>query len=317
MTRVLVTGGSGFLGSSVVRGLAAEGHAVVSSDLSVPATPVPGVAHVVMDVTRAAAVDAVVAAHRPEVVVHLASIVTPGKDSSRDLEYAVDVGGSQHVLDACLAHGVRRLVVSSSGAAYGYHADNPEWLTEDDPVRGNEEFAYSHHKRLVEELLARARTEHPGLEQVVLRIGTILGERVDNQITALFERDRLLKISGASSPFVFVWDTDVVAVICRAVTSSATGVFNVAGDGTLTLDEIAGRLGKPTLTLPEPVLKVALAVGKRLGLTSYGPEQTVFLKHRPVLANDRLKTVFGHTPSKTSEEAFEGWRQRRPVVGSE
>ena len=145
---------------------------------------------------------------------------------------------------------------------------------------------------------------------MVLRIGTILGERVDNQITALFERPRLLKIRGSSSPFVFIWDTDVVAIICRAVTSPVTGVFNVAGDGTLTIDEIAARLGKPVLTIPEPVLRLGLRVGRRLGLTPYGPEQTIFLKHRPVLANDRLKTVFGYTPSKTSAEAFEAWRSR-------
>ncbi len=311
MTTVLVTGGNGFLGSSVVRGLADAGLAVVSADLALPATPVPAVEHVVMDVTAAAAVEAVFAGHEVEVVVHLASIVTPGRDSSREREYAVDVTGTQHVLDACLAHGVRRIVVSSSGAAYGYHPDNPTWLTEDDPVRGNEVFAYSHHKRLVEEMLASLRASDPQLEQVVLRIGTILGERVDNQITALFERPRLLKIRGSDSPFVFIWDTDVVAIIIRAVTSPVTGIFNVAGDGTLTVDEIAERLGKPVLALPEGVLRRALGVGRRLGLTAYGPEQTIFLKHRPVLANDRLKTVFGYTPSKTSAEAFEAWRTHR------
>ena len=90
---------------------------------------------------------------------HLASIVTPGPDSTRELEYAVDVTGTRHVLDACVAHGVRRVVVSSSGAAYGYHPDNPAWITEDQPVRGNEEFAYSHHKRLVEEMLAELRAD--------------------------------------------------------------------------------------------------------------------------------------------------------------
>ena len=50
-------------------------------------------------------------------------------------------------------------------------------------MRGSVEFAYRHHKALVEQLLADAARDHPELEQVVLRIGTILGERVDNQIT--------------------------------------------------------------------------------------------------------------------------------------
>lgn len=297
--KVLVTGGAGFLGRSVVAGLAEAGHDVVSADLRPPS--------VVMDVTSASQVSAVISDVRPEVVVHLASIVTPGPGSTREQEYAVDVTGSRHVLDACVAAGVRRVVVSSSGAAYGYHADNPAWITEDQPVRGNEEFAYSHHKRLVEEMLP----SYPSLEQVVLRIGTILGRSVDNQITALFERRRLLKIRGAESPFVFVWDEDVVAIIQRAVTGPVTGVFNVAGDGALTITEIAALLDKPVLTIPEPVLRGALAVLSRIGLSPYGPEQTRFLQYRPVLSNERLKAVFGYTPSRTSREAFDEWRAAR------
>ena len=312
--RVLVTGGSGFLGRSVVSGLASAGHEVVSADLREPDVPAPGVRHVVMDVTSATRVHEVVGEVRPEVVVHLASIVTPGPGSTRELEYAVDVTGTRHVLDACVEHGVRRVVVSSSGAAYGYHPDNGAgnggWITEDQPLRGNEEFAYSHHKRLVEEMLAGLRESRPSLEQVVLRIGTILGASVDNQITALFRRRRLLRIRGSESPFVFIWDTDVVAVIQRAVDGPVTGVFNVAGDGALTVTEIAALLQKPVLTVPEPVLRAALAVGSRLGLTAYGPEQTRFLQYRPVLDNTRLKTVFGYTPARTSREAFDDWRVR-------
>ena len=55
-------------------------------------------------------------------------------------------------------------------------------------MRGNPEFVYADHKRVVEEMLAAERPSNPGLEQVILRIGTILGESVDNQITALFDR---------------------------------------------------------------------------------------------------------------------------------
>ena len=308
--KVLVTGGSGFLGTSMGQGLAGAGHEVVSADLRPPSAT--GVVAATLDVTDADAVRAVLEEHRPEAVVHLAAIVTPGKDSDRELERRVDVDGTRHVVDACVATSVRRLVVSSSGAAYGYHADNPAWITEDQPVRGSVEFAYSHHKALVEELLADARRDHPGLEQVVLRIGTILGERVDNQITALFLRKRLLGIRGSRSPFVFVWDADVVEIIQRAVTSDVTGTFNVAGDGALDLAEIADRLGKQVLWLPDPLLRAVLAVGSRLGVSRYGPEQTRFLKHRPVLDNTRLREVFGYTPRHTSSEAFDSWLAAHP-----
>lgn len=311
--RVLVTGGGGYLGRQVVAALAqrdARAQLVVSHDVRPPATRIAGVEYAVADI-RSPGLPDLMAGHRIDTVVHLASIVTPGRGSRRELEYDVDVNGTRNVLRACVATGARRIVVSSSGAAYGYHADNPPWLTEDMPLRGNEVFAYSHHKRLVEEMLAQYRQDHPGLEQVVLRIGTILGASVRNQITDLFEKPRLLAIEGSDSPFVFIWDQDVVAIILRAVADGPAGVFNVAGDGTLTLHEIAARLGKRCLVLPAWLLQGALALLKPLGLTQYGPQQLDFLRYRPVLLNTRLKTVFGYTPRCTSAEAFEIYRKAR------
>lgn len=311
MSTVLVTGGSGFLGSSVVPSLVTAGHRVFSGDLRVPDATPDDVTCLAMDVTDRALVHEVIGEVRPEVIVHLASIVTPGADSSRELEYTVDVLGTRHVLDAAVEYGVRRIVVTSSGAAYGYHPDNGAahrgWLHEDDPLRGNAEFAYSHHKRLVEQIL----TEYPGLEQVILRPGTILGAGVDNQITALFDRPRLLKIAGSDSPFVFIWDTDMAQIVVQAVDGDVTGAFNVAGDGALTIGEIADRLGKQTVSVPEPVLRRVLAVAQRFGLTRYGPEQTRFLQYRPVLANEKLKTVFGYTPRYSSAQAFDAWLAAR------
>ncbi|MFN3338078.1 MAG: NAD-dependent epimerase/dehydratase family protein [Dietzia sp.] len=311
--RVLVTGGSGFLGTGVVAGLAAAGHEVTSGDLRVPEVGEVAadqlVRHVMLDVTDAAAVSEAVAGH--DAVVHLASVVDPD-GMGRDAAFRVDVDGSRHVLDACLEHGVRRLVVSSSGAAYGYHADNPVPITEDRPVRGTTAFAYSHHKALVEHLLADARRDHPGLDQVVLRIGTILGDSVDNQITALFHRPRLLAIRGSDSPFVFIWDSELVAIVVRAVDAGPPGVYNVAGSGTLTISEIAERLGKRTLAVPEVVLKVVLTVGRALRATRYGPEQTGFLRYRPVLDNTRLREDFGYTPELSSAQAFDRWLAGHP-----
>jgi UDP-glucose 4-epimerase len=316
--RVLVTGGGGYLGSQVVAALAQRGApCVVCLDVrELPAERrLPGVVYAAADIRARAPLEALLREHRIDTVVHLAAIVTPGKKPDREFEYQVDVVGTKNVLDACVAAGVGHVVISSSGAAYGYHADNPAWLGEDDPIRGNQEFAYSWHKRLVEEMLADYRRDAPQLQQTIFRIGTILGATVANQITALFDKPRPLAIAGSDSPFVFIWDQDVVGAILHALSGAPAGIYNVAGDGAMTIHEIAARMGKRCRVLPPALLQAALWLGKRLGATQYGPEQLRFLRYRPVLANRRLKEVFGYRPQKTSAEVFDFWWQARRARG--
>lgn len=314
---ILVTGADGYLGRQLIAHLSearASGTvgALVATDvrLTPPALQCPGVTYLQADIRGNGLAD-ILRKHGIDTVVHLASIVTPGKKSDRAFEYSVDVDGTRNVLEACVAAGVRQIVVSSSGAAYGYHVDNPDWLTEQDPVRGNEEFAYSWHKRLVEEMLAEYRHNHPQLTQTIFRIGTILGETVRNQITDLFEKPRLIAIRGSDSPFVFIWDQDVVGAFLRAIDSGKGGIYNLAGDGALSIHLLAKRLSKPVVSLPAGLIAFALRILKTLGLTQYGPEQVNFLRYRPVLDNQRLKKEFGYTPAKTSSEVFDYWLQAR------
>lgn len=306
MTRILITGAAGMVGRALVGALA--GDDVIATDLDRAMLP-PDATFRPMDVTGSDP-DTVIGTARPDVVVHLASIVTPPPGMTRAQAFAVDVTGTRNVVAACVAHGVKRLVVTSSGAAYGYHADNPVPLTEDAPCRGNPEFAYADHKRQVEDILADARRDHPALEQVVLRVGTVLGAGTDNQITALFRRKRLLAIRNCDSPFVFIWTRDLARIVERAATTGPAGIYNVAGDGWLSVDDLAQTLGKPVLRLPAWTLKTALAIAHPLGLSQYGPEQVRFLQYRPVLDNTRLKRVFGYTPELTSAQVFDLWKTK-------
>ena len=307
---ILITGASGYLGRLLVQKLTNRQTGPAINIIAADIRDEPGfelndrIVYMKLDV-RSPDVNVIMAKNRIDTVVHLASIVTPGKKSNREFEYSVDVLGTENILKACVRNKVKRIIVTSSGAAYGYHKDNPEWITEKEKVRGNEEFAYAHHKKLVEQLLEKYRFDHPELEQTIFRIGTILGKTVNNQITALFEKKVMLGISGSDSPFVFIWDQDVVGCLEQAVFSSVSGIFNVAGDGKLTVYEIADILNKPVLKVPAFLMKAILFVLKRLSLTQYGEEQVNFLRYRPVLDNTKLKTVFGYTPAYTSKEVFD------------
>ncbi|MEQ9366908.1 MAG: SDR family oxidoreductase [Leptospirales bacterium] len=311
MTKILITGAGGYIGQELVARLSkknasAQGDQYSIVALDVRETPVEkrlaGVSYETADI-RDESLRRFILKERPAVVVHLASIVSAGGDA--EFEYSVDITGTKNVLDSCVAAGVGQIIVTSSGAAYGYHADSPEWLKETHPLRGNESFAYSRHKRMVEEMLQEYKTRHPELRQLIFRPGSVIGENVSNQITALFEKPWVMGIAGSKSSFVFIWDEDVVRCFMKGIEEQKQGVYNLAGTGALTMREIARILKKPYIPIPPFILKAALWLARALSLTKLGPEHVKFLQFRPVLDNSLLINQFGYTPKKTTREAFE------------
>ena len=296
--RILITGAAGYIGSQVARRLSQDHHVV---GVDIRADDSADFPFYEMDI-RNPDLGRLLSEHDIQQVVHLAAVLDDSGDRARDFD--IDVNGTRNVLDACVAAGVEQLVVTSSGAAYGYHPDNPAWLDEDDALRGNPEFPYSDHKRQVETLLAEYRQTHPALKQLVLRPGTVLGANTRNLITRLFEKPRLVAVAGSPSPFVFIWDQDVVAIIQKGVLEGKAGRYNLAGDGALSIHELGRLLDKPGVSVPAGLIRAALWIGNRLGLTNYTPAQVNFLRYRPVLDNRRLKEEFGYIPRKTSEQVF-------------
>lgn len=244
---------------------------------------------------------------KPEVIIHLASIIQLPESMTTEDAHDIDVKATVRLLELSVKIGVKKFVVTSSGAAYGYWKDNADWLTEDMPVRGNDDYFYSSHKRQVEEVMARYRQQHPELKQVVLRPGTVLGPNFQNPITNMFSKNIISGIAGSDSPFVIIWVDDLVEYLIESALTDVEGVYNVAGDGTLSLKDIAKRLNKFYLPIPPNFLRFMLSILKPLGLSQYGPEQVKFIEFRPVLANAKIKAAFKHQPGKSTEQAFEAF----------
>lgn len=307
MATVIITGAAGFIGRALTTALKSA-HYVVALDVrEVPEEPrLPGVSYAAADIGDPK-LGEIFRTYQPQTVVHLASVVAAGGDPERD--FAIDVLGTKNVLEASLAAGAKHIVVTSSGAAYGYHADNPVPLRETDALRGNEDFPYGRHKRLVEEMLGEWRAKYPQLKQTVFRPCTVLGPGTSNQITAIFSRPVVVGLSGTATPFSLISELDVVEALAKAVNETRDGVYNLAGDGTLSLREIADLLGKKFLPLPPALLKAVLWISNKLQMTNLGPAHVKFIQYRPVLANDRLKSEFGYTPRFDARAVFDRYLQ--------
>src|ERR1700712_255277 len=122
------------------------------------------------DILDRDAVDALVA--DVDVVVHLAFIIM----GSREESARINLAGTRNVFEATVAGDPRRLVYTSSVAAYGYHSDNPVPITEDVPTRGTPEHYYSEQKAACEQALAEA-TAGSSLEVYVLRPCVVAGPK--------------------------------------------------------------------------------------------------------------------------------------------
>src|ERR1700710_470318 len=174
--RVAVTGPTGEIGLSAIEAL--EDHPDVTEIVGMARRPFDpserGWSKTVYrqgDILDREAVDALVA--DVDVVVHLAFIIM----GSREESARVNVAGTRNVFEATVAaQRPRRLVYTSSVAAYGYHSDNPVPLTEDTPVRGSAEHYYSEQKAACEKVLAET-TEGSSLEVFVLRPCIVAGPK--------------------------------------------------------------------------------------------------------------------------------------------
>ncbi|MHB8241626.1 MAG: NAD-dependent epimerase/dehydratase family protein [Solirubrobacteraceae bacterium] len=223
-----------------------------------------------------------------DVVLHLAFMIMGGANESR----RVNLSGSRNVFEAAVAAGVKRLVYASSVAAYGFHADNPQPLTEETPARGTAAHYYSAQKAEVEELLTdtlhgsrtAAYVFRPCIvagPQAPLLIDSLpytqISERLPSPVLSLLDGVPILKpvLPDPGIPFQLVHHDDVASAMRAGVLGRGKpGVYNLAGPGQLTVKLLAEELGWYSIPIPELAVD---AVAETIGRLGFLPAQAQWI----------------------------------------
>jgi UDP-glucose 4-epimerase len=266
------------------------------------------------DVTDAASVrDLVTGA---DVVVHLAFAILTASEATRQL----NVAGSRLVFEEAAKAGAERICYASSVAAYGFHGDNPDWLTEDIPPRGSPEHAYSRQKAEVERVLADTLARHRGTVAYAFRPCIVagpqartmleeipfyrMGRAMPEPVARLLGSMPMLKpvIPDPGVRFQLVHEDDVARAFVAGIRGvGEPGPYNLAGGGVLTMADIADALGWYSVRVPRPVVDATAEVVTRLPLLPASVAWIHSVKKPVLMKTDRARRLLRWRPQYTSK----------------
>jgi nucleoside-diphosphate-sugar epimerase len=245
-----------------------------------------------------------------DVVVHLAFIIVGKADETHD----INVEGSRNVFEAAVAAGAKRLIYTSSVAAYGFHDENPQPLTEDVPPSGTETFGYSKQKGELEDVL-RDVVGDSDIEAYLFRPCIVaggdalalvrlmpfvqIGQKVPGPL-----RDAVAKLPGVApvlpdpgTRFQLVHTEDVASAMLAAVKGKGEpGVYNLAAPGEITTSDLAREFGWHSVPIPHASLDVTAALTKRIPLLPAQAEWVQAFRVEVLMSIDKARKELDWEP---------------------
>jgi UDP-glucose 4-epimerase len=261
---VALTGVHGVAGAALVRRLEADERTrrLILVDRHAPALPLRDTVFHGVDLTATladVALAEILRRERVETVIHAAFHDVP----RRNLEAAheLEVLGTRALFraiadNARCAGEVSNVVVLGSTLSYGARADNPQYLDEDAPLRGDAGYPFVADKLAVEEEVASLRVR-TGLPVAMLRLAPTVGD--ERTLLARLLAPAVVPAVIGTDPLVQLLDVDdLVEAVRLAAHGRADGSCNVAGEGVLPLSTLIKLSGRLRAAVPESALRMAL-----------------------------------------------------------
>jgi nucleoside-diphosphate-sugar epimerase len=310
--RVVVTGATGNVGTSLLRALG--GDPAVTSVLGLARRrPELEVAKTTWATADVADDDLTGHVRGADVVVHLAWLIQPSHDPFA--MWRTNVVGTERVLAAASAAGVGAVVCASSVGAYSPGPKDRQ-VDEAWPTHGITTSAYSRDKAYQERLLDLFERDHPGVRVVRLRPALTFKRIAASEIRRYFlgplvpgslaragaipvvPRVRRLRTQG-------VHTDDVAQAYRLAVVGDARGPFNLAADPVLDADSVATLLDARPVPVPAGLLKAGAAATWRLHLQPVSPGWLDLALRSPLMDASRARTELGWSPRHSATQALQ------------
>jgi UDP-glucose 4-epimerase len=310
MVTIALTGADGFWGGRMIRELAAREQVerIQVFELNPPRSDSPKVTTVKMSVKPPFHNDWMKPLEKdiPDCLMILyPEIPSPAGDRTR-------IQTVLKLLWKAIELGVPRIIVLSSAYVYGSRFDNPAFLSEDALTRGDRSDHFLDDLLTLEEVSRTAIAAKSIMSSVVIfRPVTVLGAHVDNQLTRYLHLPVIPVYLGFDPVLQLIHEDDLVMALLRATESTFRGVFNLAGDGFVTLSELCNLVSKRTIPVFHTFMDVIGAGLFYGGVSQFSPSFLAKLRYRLVVDTSRSAEILQFKTRYSCRAAINDFRKRR------
>jgi UDP-glucose 4-epimerase len=297
---VLVTGISGNLGRALAKLLHTETH-VVGVDRRPFAGKPKDIDHHEVDL-RKARVEEAFRRNQVDAVIHMGIMHDPRMPFSE--AHSFNLVGTHRILDLCVRHGVKKVVVLSSANVYGPRPDNSNFLVEETPLMAADR--YSDLRDLIElDMYAQSfMWKHPEIQTVVVRPVNIVGPTVRNAPANYLRLEVPITLMGFDPMLQLIHEEDACRALVLALRPGLRGVFNVTGPGEVPLSSVLKELGRRAIAAPHFLVRPLLRRAFEARITSFPPEEIDHIQYLCVVDGSRFAREVGWVPRFTLRETI-------------
>ena len=298
--QIAITGIGGHFGRAVARRLHRH-HQVLGIDRREVSGLPKDIEFMNLDIRRRGVED-VFRRRNLDAVVHLNIMHDPRTRQSE--HHAFNIVGTQKIFNLCAEHRVPKIIVLSSANVYGPDPSNNQFLEEDAPLMGGQNFGMIRDLIALDMFCNTFFWRHPEIETVILRPVHIVG-RVDNAPSRFLRLEHPITIMGFDPMIQLIHVEDVVTAIERALTPGVRGVYNVAGPSPSPLSLLLDRLDREPIALPESVARGVLEAGWSLKISDWPVPEVDHIKYVCMVDDSLAREQLGFSHDYSLEDILD------------